>query len=438
MKKITLLKMLVVLNFLFMTMTILSMGQEMDFTITSTLDKVTQVYQCGEQAKITFTVVDKAKQPVKSGTLAVHFTNDNMDSISTQLADLAKDNPVSFTITMDKPSFVSARTSYQIVNKGKKKVEAASLLTGIAFDPEKIQPGQPEPKDFRTFVAEGKKEVRAIPIDVQQEKIERFCNENRDVYSISFATINNQRVYGFLSIPKKEGGPFPTIINVPGAGPGRTPDVSFVDKGYVAFVMNVFPYPVPLDAKERQTVYDNFNKDLRYTYQGAKDRKEYFFRAAYLGIDRAIDWLAEQKYVDKNRIGFYGASQGGASALILSGMNKNIKWAVSGVPALCDHGGCLQGRASGWPQIYRFFQNDPKVIEASPYMDAVNYAHMVECPIKVTVGFIDTTCSPSSVYSAYNVIPSKDKEMLQESKLGHRTGQKYSDAMQWLEQQLKK
>ena len=35
----------------------------------------------------------------------------------------------------------------------------------------------------------------------------------------------------------------------------------------------------------------------------------------------------------------------------------------------------------------------------------MNFATRVRCPGIVTVGFIDATCPPTSVYAAYNTLP---------------------------------
>lgn len=396
-------------------------------------DRESQVYRCGEESKMTFSVQNSDQSPITEGSLLVVLTNDNGNELAQKTFSLTEANPATWSFGMKEPGFLSARV---ILRDGQGK-NLLSFDAAAGFDLEKIEPGTDLPNDFYSFLEAGKKEVRAIPPDLNMSKIDALCTDKREVFDVSFATVNQQRVYGFLSLPKEGNGPFPTLINVPGAGPGRGPELGLADQGFVVLVMNVFPYYVPMDPNERQKVYDEYNKDIRYCYVGANDRKEYFFRAAYLGIDRAIDWLAARDDVDKNRIGFFGTSQGGASALILTGMNKNIRYCVSAVPALCDHNGCLKGRASGWPQMVKFWQNDPKVIEESPYLDAVNFARLIECPIKVTVGFIDLTCSPSSVYAAYNVIPTKEKEMVIETKLGHRTGEGYTKAFQWLLAELK-
>ena len=38
-----------------------------------------------------------------------------------------------------------------------------------------------------------------------------------------------------------------------------------------------------------------------------------------------------------------------------------------------------------------------------------NFASRITCPVRVAVGFSDTTCPPCAVYAAYNEIKVKDK-----------------------------
>lgn len=48
---------------------------------------------------------------------------------------------------------------------------------------------------------------------------------------------------------------------------------------------------------------------------------------------------------------------------------------------------------------------DAKALQASRYFDCVNFATKARCRgAAVTVGFIDTTCPPTSVYAAYNAL----------------------------------
>ena len=145
--------------------------------------------------------------------------------------------------------------------------------------------------------------------------------------------------------------------------------------------------------------------------------------------------LAQKNKVYKTYIGmgYYGTSQGGASALILGGLNKHFCAILSSVPALCDHAGLLKGRSPGWPRLVDFYNGDEKTLEASRYLDGVNFASNIDsATIDLTVGFIDVTCSPSSVYAAFNAIPSEKKAIYHETQLGHQNGAQYKEAFQRL------
>ncbi|MDD3585755.1 MAG: acetylxylan esterase [Thermoguttaceae bacterium] len=402
-------------------------------SVKSQLDQANHLYQCGQKATFTFTALGTNGKPLTAGHLLVVFTNDNRDTLSQQTFDLSKGNPVTASETMKVPGFMIAKITVTDATAKKNRVNA---LAGAGFEPEKITPGIPEPADFAQFWADGQTEVRQIPIDVQKKRIDTLSNSKCDIFSVNFATVNNQRVFGYLSVPKQGKGPWPTLVMVPGAGPGTGPDQGNVLQGFVCLYMNVFPYEVPVDVKARQEAYKKYTYGRHYPRNGMPDRNKMFFRPAYLGIDRAVDWLAEQSYVDANRMGVYGSSQGGGSSLILAGMNKHFKACVSNVPAICDHNGLLKGRASGWPH-FASSPEDREMLKAASYMDAVYFARRINCPAKVIVGFIDLTCSPSSVYAAYNSIRGP-KYMIEKTEMGHSGSPEYDKAVEWLKQEISK
>jgi cephalosporin-C deacetylase-like acetyl esterase len=124
---------------------------------------------------------------------------------------------------------------------------------------------------------------------------------------------------------------------------------------------------------------------------------------------------------DGKRFAVYGSSQGGGLSLILAGLNPRITAAAANVPALCDHAGYLAGRAPGWPRLVP--QRAPEAERArylsmSAYFDVVNFARRIRCPAIVSVGFVDSTCPPGSVYAAYNAIAAP-KRMFHGPRTGH-------------------
>ncbi|MBO5924111.1 MAG: acetylxylan esterase, partial [Lentisphaeria bacterium] len=55
-----------------------------------------------------------------------------------------------------------------------------------------------------------------------------------------------------------------------------------------------------------------------------------------------------------------------------------------------------------WPQLHKV--SNGKADKAYAYFDVAVFASRVNVPVLVSVGFVDTTCAPSSVYSAYNAL----------------------------------
>ena len=158
-----------------------------------------------------------------------------------------------------------------------------------------------------------------------------------------------------------------------------------------------------------------------------------------IGIYEALIWLASRDYVQRDCIGYHGSSQGGAFGFIIGGLNPAVCAFVCNVPAMCDHLGYKQGRLAGWPQFCRQMKNSPEIETMAQYYDAMNFAAHIrkDVPVRVIVGLADRTCSPSSVYAAYNRIPSLDKKITSEVGMGHECWPSYNKEIAWLKDYIK-
>ena len=85
------------------------------------------------------------------------------------------------------------------------------------------------------------------------------------------------------------------------------------------------------------------------------------------------------------------------------------------MPALTDLLGFRQGnRESGWPRLIEGQLDENKAVaeKNAPYFCGVNFARNITIPIRLEVGSADTVCPPMAGFSAFNVMPSKDKDIL--------------------------
>jgi cephalosporin-C deacetylase-like acetyl esterase len=392
-----------------------------------TADRADALYKIGEPVQFTVECVDNGN-PVNAGSAVVTLTLDGGKVISTEKVDFAMTNPATIAGTLNEPGFLRATAaSYAGIPKPKRYPSG-----GAGFEPEKIKMGGAQPADFMKFWEDGRAAVASG--EIKLEKIEARSTEKYTSYAVTVDALDGEKRYGFLVIPNGKG-PFPAYVQVPGAGAGQAgPMVNWGERGVIALGMNVHKYPTVMDAPKMREIYAEQAKRMYYPVDQAEDRDKYFFRNVILGVDRMISYVAALPQWDKKHFVIDGSSQGGGMALIMAGLNNNITAAAANVPALCDHGGVLAGRQSGWPQLIN--AERPKAGEVAPYFDAANFAAFITCPVVVSAGFVDGTCAPSSVYAAYNRIDAP-KRMLNMPLTGHEITQAYKEIQEpWVEGQL--
>lgn len=280
---------------------------------------------------------------------------------------------------------------------------------GIGFSPELLLPDTPEPADFDRFWAAAIKKADKIPLDPQLEEMPEASNEKYKAYRVSFANIDNTRIYGFMTVPNGEG-PYPIYCSVPGAGPNDVKPLSKYNDRAITLVINVFPFPLPPSKDAAQKLieqhYPNYDG---YWANPPADCGKFFFYRAILGANRAFNYAASLPKFDHNHMVYWGSSQGGAMGVVLAALNKNITAAVLNVPA--DYGRIYTD------SYYR--TGDPAMVAIYPYFSVQNFARRVNIPIMSSAGMVDRGCTPTNVSRFFNLIPSKQKELRFIPAMGH-------------------
>ena len=378
-------------------------------------DRPAAIYKCGEEAIFRISVLEHG-QAVTSGKVGITTTLDGGKVIEKKSVGLGP-APIEAKGSLVEPGFLRCTVRF---SKGDKRYVG---YAGAGFEPERIKPTAVMPSDFDEFWSAGRKRLETVPLDLELAPLPKSSDESQESFRFSIANIDGTRCYGFLSVPKGRKPPFPAYVNVPGAGPGPSHPYgrSWATKGVLAMVVSVHAYDCGQPVAKIKECYAALNKPGIYSHQGAPDREAYYFRRAILGMDRAVSYLASRPDFDGKHLVVDGSSQGGGSALILAGLNPHVTAAAANVPAMCDHAGHLAERAPGWPGILRRKADEDiaPYLKMCGYFDAVNFARSITSPVIMSVGFIDRTCSPSSVFSAYRVIQSP-KRLFPDPRAGHQ------------------
>jgi len=146
--------------------------------------------------------------------------------------------------------------------------------------------------------------------------------------------------------------------------------------------------------------------------QGILDPKTYYYRGAFVDSVRALDFLAARPEVDADRIGITGISQGGALTLAVASLDSRPKVALADVPYLCHYRRAVEiTDAHPYQELVEYCRAHPGVetqaFRTLSYFDNMNLTPRIGCPTFVTVGLLDMICPPSTIFAAYNNIPSR-------------------------------
>lgn len=394
--------------------------------ITARAERKDATYRQGEKVVFDLTVTDAGKPA--AGTVEWVIVKDGLPTAQKGSAEL-KDGKAVASGSLDEPGFIQVRVTYRA--NAKAKAAPAVGLGGAAIDPTQIKRSLPVPDDFDAFWDGMKRKLAAVPV---APKLVAVKSPAKDVDSFDVtAPALGLQISGYMSKPAgAKPKSLPIILTVHGAGVSDSSlggSAGWASRGFIAMDMNAHGLP---NGKPKQYYTDLYAGPMKdYRHENKNDREKAYFTGMMLRLVRAIDVLTAQPEWDGRHVVVSGASQGGYQAIAAAGLDARVTFFAAGVPAGCDHSGMLVGRIAGWPKIVPVVDGKPDmaVLEAYRYIDCMNFATRTKAAgCYLTVGFIDTTCPPTSVYAAYNQL-SIPKEIYDDIPSGHSHSQAARDGM---------
>ncbi|HUR56560.1 MAG TPA: acetylxylan esterase [Opitutaceae bacterium] len=379
--------------------------------LAATTDRVDALYRVGEPVTFTLRLEEKGK-PAESGEIEWTLTKDGVAPTRTGRVKVER-GQATITGTLDEPGFLQCRATFQ---SGSTKLTA---LAGAGISPLELKPSAPAPDDFDAFWLAQKKALAAVPMNPRLTPV-KSPRDGVVVFDMR-ADCVGAPVSGYYARPVgAKPRSSPAILSVHGAGVGSSDLGSAVDgakAGALALDINAHGLPNGRDTAFYQALAAGELRD--YRIKGRESRDTVYFRGMFLRLQRAMDFLAAQPEWDGRTLVVAGSSQGGFQAIVAAGLDSRVSFFAAGVPAGCDHTGALVGRVAGWPKFIPTGSTPaPEVVDAVRYYDCVNFAARSKAPAIFTVGFIDTTCPPTSVYAAYNAVRGP-KEIFNDVSAGH-------------------
>ncbi len=380
-----------------------------------TADHANSIYHQGET--VIFTVELAAGSSfVTNADLTWKISKDGAPPIRTGTLQWA-DNQASITGRLDEPGFLLCQVTGTLNGK------PVNAFRGAAIDPLLIKPSMPAPADFDAFWDGQKKKLAAVPMNPRMTPVNQAAT-NLECFDVQLDCVGTAPVSGYYARPRgARPKSLPVILLLHGAGVGGsslTSAVNWSRQGLLAMDINAHGLPNGRPARFYQDLAQGRLKD--YPHAGRESRETCYFLGMFLRVIRAIDFLTAQPEWDGRTVIAYGSSQGGFQAFAAAGLDERVTFLAAGVPAGCDHTGMKANRISGWPKLVPTGPDgtpDEQVLQAARYFDDVNFAARTRAKgAFVTVGFIDRTCPPTTVYAAYNNL-SIPKQIYNDIPTGH-------------------
>ena len=106
--------------------------------------------------------------------------------------------------------------------------------------------------------------------------------------------------------------------------------------------------------------------------------------------------------------------------------------------------GFLHQRAGGWPKYFTDYSRDSRVnipqeqaVETLKYFDVVNFARRLRVPTFMSWGYSDDTCSPTSVWAAWNAITAPKTCDITPTSAHWRFSSSQQKCLDWMKQHMR-
>lgn len=381
-----------------------------DFLWVTVPDHSDWLYRAGEPATVDVTLLEYGV-PAAGKTVNYTLGADNLPDDASGSVTLDENGHARIAMgSMDKPGFRDLRMTADF--DGRQAVHHVK----VGFSPEGLKPYVGDPKDFDAFWEAQLAEDAKTPLKYSQERCEKYSTDKMDCYLVNMELPGKwvSSMYGYLFIPKG-GGKYPAVLCPPGAGVKTIKDPLihryYGEGGMIRLETEIHGCHPELTEEEFAALRKEKGDYLSF---GWDTPENYYMRDVYLGCRRWLDLLTQLPEYDGENLFLQGGSQGGALAITTSALDPRVKGCCANHPALSDMTGYLGDKCGGYPHHFRKDASlaTAENVKTLEYYDVVNFAKRLKCPVRMTWGYNDNVCPPTTSYEVYNLITAPKEALI--------------------------
>lgn len=269
----------------------------------------------------------------------------------------------------------------------------------------------PLPDDFDAYWARGLADLEATGLEYTLEPAD-FKAPGIVCGHLWFTGIGQARIHCKFLRPAQVNEPLPGVVSYHGYTHHSGEWVNLLPFAYAGQVVLAMDVRGQGGLSQDTSTADGpslYGQIVRGAADPDPDRL--FFRNVYLDAVKATRILMAMDFVDPDRIGVFGNSQGGTLSLVAAALNPRIKLAAPIHPFLSDFRRIVEMDLNKGPYecLYLYFKKYDPLHEREDaffnrlgYIDVQNFAGRIQARVLWQTGLMDTTCPPSTQFAIYN------------------------------------
>lgn len=267
----------------------------------------------------------------------------------------------------------------------------------------------------------------------------------QDVYDVTFAGFDGQPIRAWLLVPKHVAKPMPCVVEYLGYGGGRGFPTNYTlisSAGFAHFIMDTRGQGSAWQRGDTPDAGATGEPQFPgFLTRGLSAPHEHYYRRVFTDAVRAVEAARSHPDID-GRVVVSGGSQGGGISLAVAGLVDDLTAVWADQPFLCQYrrAATITDNAP-YSELARYLAQHADMVETAfttlDYLDGVNFAVRANAPAHFSVGLMDATCPPSTVYAAYNHYAA-EKSMSVYQFNGHDSGGAFGmrEKIAWLHEVL--
>lgn len=358
-----------------------------------------QLYHYGipANAKVEYEIAPELLAPTKKGTMTI---KDGKGTVNIGTRKTPGFQSLTMTTTID-----GVKSTHHVK---------------AGFSVDKITPYTKEPKDFMDFWNSTLNEMHKTPLSYTRELAKEYCTDKIDCWLIKLRIDKIHYMYAYLTMPKDaQKGKCPAVFCPPGAGIKTIKEPLrhkyYAENGFIRLEAEIHGLNPTLSEETFKEIQSGFAKgEGTYFNIGISNKELFYMRHVYAGMVRCLDFIASLPEWDGKNLITQGGSQGGALSMVGAALDKRVTQCVVNHPALTDMAGYMEkGRTGGYPH----YNHTPGLLNEQTegvlaYYDVINMCRHITCPVRMTWGYDDNTCPPTTSYAAWNTLTGKKEAVI--------------------------